>query len=106
MYDDFTSWNSNSETISFSHMKVIKSRLRNQLSDENLGRLLRIALEGPELELVDFNANIGHFKQSNRRIKVYDLSWSIVYVCIINIPNILAWGELNFRGGNPRALTF
>ena len=31
---------------SFSHMKMIKSRLRNRLSDENLGRLLRIALEG------------------------------------------------------------
>ena len=31
---------------SFSHMKMIKSRLRNRLSDENLRRLLRIALEG------------------------------------------------------------
>ena len=87
-------------------MKVIKSRLRNQLSDENLGRLLRIALEGPELELFDFNAVLDIFKQSNRRIKVYNLSWSILYICIINIPKILVWGELNFGGGNPRALTF
>ena len=31
---------------SFSHMKMIKSRLRNRLSYENLRRLLRIALEG------------------------------------------------------------
>ena len=36
------------------------------LSDENLARLMRIAIEGPEPEYVDFNAILDIFKQSNR----------------------------------------
>jgi hypothetical protein len=53
---------------SFSQMKMIKTRLRNRLSDENLARLMRIAIEGPEAELVDFDAILDIFKTSNRRI--------------------------------------
>ena len=34
---------------SFSQMKMIKTRLRNRLNDSNLTRLMRIAIEGPEL---------------------------------------------------------
>ena len=37
-------------------MKMIKTRLRNRLSDENLAQLMRIAIEGPEPEFVDFDA--------------------------------------------------
>ncbi len=40
---------------SFSHMKMIKTRLRNRLSDENLTHLMRIAIEGPDLSEVNFN---------------------------------------------------
>ena len=40
---------------SFSQMKMIKTRLRNHLNDTNLKRLMRIAIEGPEMKLVDFN---------------------------------------------------
>ena len=36
---------------SFSQMKMIKTRLRNQLSDENLARSMRIAIEGPEPDI-------------------------------------------------------
>ena len=52
---------------SFSQMKI---RLRNRLFDENLARLMRIAIEGPEPELVDFDAILDIFKQSNRRINL------------------------------------
>ena len=41
---------------SFSDMKMIKTRLRNRLSDDNLQHLMRVAIEGPELKDVDFNA--------------------------------------------------
>ena len=36
---------------SFSQMKQIKTRLRSRLSDLNLPRLMRIAIEGPELHI-------------------------------------------------------
>ena len=37
-------------------------------ADENLARLMRIAIKGPELEFVAFEAILDIFKQSNRRI--------------------------------------
>ena len=39
---------------SFSQMKLIKNRLRNRLSDNNLAHLMKIAIEGPELRIVNF----------------------------------------------------
>ena len=54
---------------SFSQMKLIKTRLRNRLSDDNLSRLMRIAIEGPELLKVNFDEVLNIFKQrQNRRI--------------------------------------
>ena len=50
---------------SFSQMKLIKTRLRSCLSDLNLEHLMKIAIEGPQLTEVDFDAI---FKQKNRRI--------------------------------------
>ena len=35
---------------SFSQMKMIKTRLRNRLNGTNLKRLMRIAIEGPEMK--------------------------------------------------------
>ena len=55
---------------SFSQMKMIKTRLRNRLSDLNLTRLMRIAIEGPRLNLVNFNEILDIFKESNRRINL------------------------------------
>ena len=36
---------------SFSQIKLIKTRLRSRISDINLARLLRISIEGPELNI-------------------------------------------------------
>ena len=53
---------------SFSQMKLVKTRLRNRVSDINLARLMRIAIEGPELTDIDFNEILEVFKEKNRRI--------------------------------------
>ena len=34
---------------SFSQMKMMKSKIRNQSSNENLAHLIRIAIEGPDI---------------------------------------------------------
>ena len=39
----------------FSQLKIIKTRLHNRISDVNLIRLMRIAIEGPELVSVNFD---------------------------------------------------
>ena len=53
---------------SFSQMKMIKTRLRNRLSDANLQHLMRVAIEGPELKEVDFNEILEIFKLKSRRL--------------------------------------
>ena len=53
---------------SFSDMKMIKTRLRNRLSDDNLQHLMRVAIEGLELKDVDFNAILEVFKSKTRRL--------------------------------------
>ncbi len=53
---------------SFSEMKFIKTRLRSRLTEQNLARLMRIAIEGPELNEINFNEILDIFKQSNHRI--------------------------------------
>ncbi len=55
---------------SFSQMKMIKTRLRNRLNDTNLKRLMRIAIEGPELKFVDFDQILDVFTEKNRRISL------------------------------------
>ena len=52
---------------SFSQMKTIKTRLRNRLNDTNLKRLMRIAIEGPEM---DFNEVLEVFRENNRDISL------------------------------------
>ncbi len=53
---------------SFSEMKLIKTRLRSRLTEQNLARLMRIAIEGPELNEINFSEILDIFKQSNHRI--------------------------------------
>ena len=36
-------------------MKLIKTCIRNCITDQNLGRLMRIAIEGPEFSAVNFD---------------------------------------------------
>ena len=55
---------------SFSEMKMIKTRLRNRLSDYNLKRLMTIVIEGPEMSSVPFEQILDIFKQKNRRIEL------------------------------------
>ena len=55
---------------SFSQMKIIKTRLRNRLNDTNLKRLMRIAIEGSEMKLVDFDEVLDVFSEKNRRINL------------------------------------
>ena len=47
---------------SFSCMRLIKTRIRNSIIDQNLGRLMRIAIEGPELSAVNFNVVLDIFE--------------------------------------------
>ena len=53
---------------SFSEMKLIKTRLQSRLTEQNLARLMRIAIEGPELNEINFSEILDIFKQSNHRI--------------------------------------
>ena len=55
---------------SFSQMKLVKTRLRNRITDDNLARLMHIAIEGPELTVVDFDKVLDIFKEKNCRITV------------------------------------
>ena len=48
---------------SFLEMKMIKTRLRNRLSDCNLSNLMKIAVEGPQLESVCFEEILDVFKR-------------------------------------------
>ena len=58
--DGYANWDSNCRE-SFSQMKLTKTRLRNRLSDINLCRLMRIAVEGPELNEVNFEEIVDFF---------------------------------------------
>ncbi len=51
---------------SFSDLKMIKTRLRNRLSDCNLDRLVKIAIEGPELTDVKFDEILDIFKRKKQ----------------------------------------
>ena len=51
---------------SFRHMKQIKSRLCNRLSNANLAHLMRITIKGPELSSVNFDEVLEVFQEKNR----------------------------------------
>ena len=55
---------------SFSQIRMIETRLRNRLNDTNLKRLMQIAIEGPEMKLVDFDEVLDVFRENNRRISL------------------------------------
>ena len=42
----------------------------NRLSDENLTHFMRIAMEGPDLNEVNFNGILDIFKEKNRRSRL------------------------------------
>ena len=53
---------------SFSQIKLVKKRLRNRITDDNLARLMCIAIEGPELTAIDFE-------------KILDLMYFRIWYC-------------------------
>ena len=55
---------------SFSQVKLVKTHLRNRLSDNTLPKLTRIAIEGPELSTVDLTELLAVFKEKNHRIEL------------------------------------
>ena len=61
-------------------MKLTKTRLRNRLSDINLCRLVRIAVEGPELNEVNFEEIVDIFKEHNRHVNFNNLSLSFFLI--------------------------
>ena len=53
---------------SFSHLKIIKTRPRSCLSDYSVAQLLRISIEGPKMDAVEFEEILEMFKEHNHRI--------------------------------------
>ena len=54
-------------------MKMVKTRLRNRTSDVNLPKLMHIAIEGPDLSIIDFQEILEVFKETTNRIQLYVL---------------------------------
>ena len=52
---------------SFSHLKMIKTRLRSRLSDCSGAQLMRISIEVPEIDAVEFEEILEICKEHNHR---------------------------------------
>ena len=50
---------------SFSYLKMIKTRLRSCLSDNSVAQLMRISIEGPEIDAVEFEEILEICKEHN-----------------------------------------
>ena len=56
---------------SFSQMKLLKTRLRNRLSDKNISHLMKIAIESPDqLQDTDLEEIINVWNRKNRKVPV------------------------------------
>ena len=53
---------------SFSHLKMIKTRLRSRLSDCSVAQLMRISIRGPEIDALEFEGILEICKEHNHRI--------------------------------------
>ena len=53
---------------SFSHLKMIKTRLRSRLSDCSVAQLMRISIEGPKIDAMKCEDILDIFKEHNHRI--------------------------------------
>ena len=49
-------------------MKMVMSWLQNRLLDENVNKLLQIAIGGPELDSHDFEKLFAIFKETSSRV--------------------------------------
>ena len=67
---NFTTWYSYCGILfQPNQMKLIITRLRSRISDINLARLLRISIEGPEPNNIDFNEIIDVFEREKKKKK-------------------------------------
>ena len=48
-------------------MKLIKTCIHNSITDQTLGRVMRIAIEGPELSAVNFDEVLEIFKKKKKK---------------------------------------
>ena len=55
----------------FSHLRMIKTWLRSNLSDCSVAQLMRVSIEGPEIDAVVFEEILEIFKEHNYR-KLFD----------------------------------
>ena len=53
---------------SFSHLKMIKTRLRSCLSDCSVAQLMRVLIEGPQIDAVEFEDILEISQEHNHRI--------------------------------------
>ena len=53
---------------SFSHLKMIKTRLCSHLSDCSVAQLMRISIEGPVIDAVEFEEILEICNEHNHRI--------------------------------------
>ena len=53
---------------SFSNLKMIKTRLCSRLSDCSVAQLMRISIEGPKIDAVEFEGILEICKEHNHRI--------------------------------------
>ena len=51
-------------------MKMVKARLRNKISDVNLPKLMCIAIEGPDLSIIDFQEILEVLKETTHSIQL------------------------------------
>ena len=49
---------------------IVKTRLRNRISDVNLPKLMCIAIEGPDLSIIDFQEIVEALKETTHRIQL------------------------------------
>ena len=50
---------------SLSHLKMIKTRLRSRLSDSSVAQLMRVSIEGSEIDAVEFEEILETFKEQS-----------------------------------------
>ena len=53
---------------SFNHLKKIKTRLRSHHTDSNVAQLMKISIERPEIDAVEFEKIMEIFEEHNHRI--------------------------------------
>ena len=51
-------------------MKMVKTRLPNRTSDVNLPKLMHIAIEGPDLSIIDFLEILEVLQETTDRIQL------------------------------------